>query len=32
MNNLTHSELKEVFDGKNNLGGKPIYIDFYASW
>ena len=24
--------LKEKFDGKKNLGDKPIFIDFYADW
>ena len=32
MNNLTQDNLKNIFDGKQNLGDKPIFIDFYASW
>ena len=32
MNNLTHDELKNIFDGEKNLGDKPIFIDFYADW
>ena len=32
MNKLTQEILKEKFDGKENLGDKPIFIDFYADW
>ena len=32
MNNLTYDSLKEIYDGQNNLTGKPIFIDFYATW
>ena len=32
MNKLTKDILKEKFDGKKNLGDKPIFIDFYADW
>lgn len=32
MNKLTKDILKEKFDGKENLGDKPIFIDFYADW
>ena len=32
MNKLTYDNLKEIYDGEKNLGDKPIYIDFYASW
>ena len=32
MNKLTKDILKEKFDGKKNLGDKPIFLDFYADW
>ena len=32
MNKLTYDELKNIYDGKKNLGSKPIFIDFYADW
>ena len=32
MNNLTYDELKNVYDGEKNLGGKPIFISFKADW
>ena len=32
MNKLTKDILEEKFDGKKNLGDKPIFIDFYADW
>ena len=32
MNNLTYDELKNIYDGKKNLGNKPIFLDFYADW
>ena len=32
MNNLTYSNLKNVWDGQKNLTGKPIFIDFYGEW
>ena len=32
MNNLTYDELKNVYDGEKNLGGKPIFIKFKADW
>ena len=32
MNKLTYSELKNVYDGEKNLGGKPIFISFKADW
>ena len=27
MNKLTYDELKNVYDGEKNLGGKPIFIE-----
>ena len=30
MNKLTYDELKNVYDGEKNLGGKPIFISFKA--
>ena len=32
MNNLTHDDLKKIWDGENNLTDKPIFIDFYGDW
>ena len=32
MNNLNYDELKEVYNGEENLGDKPILIYFYATW
>ena len=32
MNKLTYDELKNVYDGEKNLGGKPIFISFKADW
>ena len=32
MNNLIYSDLKNIWDGQQNLAGKPIFIDFYADW
>ena len=32
MNNLTHNDLKKIWDGENNLTDKPIFIDFYGDW
>ena len=32
MNNLTYSELKEIWDGQKNITNKPIFIDFYGDW
>ena len=32
MNNLTHGDLKNIWDGQNNLTNKPIFIDFYGEW
>ena len=32
MNNLTHKELKNLWDGQNNLINKPIFIHFYGEW
>ena len=32
MNNLTYDELKNIYSDGKNLGGKPIFLDFYADW
>ena len=32
MNNLKYNELKNIWDGENNLIDKPIFIDFYGDW
>ena len=32
MNNLKYNDLKNIWDGENNLIGKPIFIDFYGDW
>ena len=32
MNNLTNNDLKNIWDGQNNLTNKPIFIDFYGDW
>ena len=32
MNNLTQDNVDIIFKDGKNLTGKPIYIDFYASW
>ena len=32
MNKLTYDSLKEIYDGEQNLGGKPIFISFKADW
>ncbi len=32
MNNLTQDNVDTIFKDGKNLTGKPIYIDFYASW
>ena len=32
MNNLTNNNLKNIWDGQNNLINKPIFIDFYGEW
>ena len=32
MNKLTYDEIKNVYDGEKNLGGKPIFISFKADW
>ena len=32
MNNLTYDNLKNIWDGQNNLINKPIFIEFYADW
>ena len=32
MNNLTFDDMKEIWDGQNNLTNKPIFIDFYGDW
>ena len=31
MNNLTYSNLKNIWDGQKNLIGKPILINFYKT-
>ena len=32
MNKLTKNELIKLYDEGKNLSGKPIFIDFYATW
>ena len=32
MNKLTKDELMKLYSEGKNLSGKPIFIDFYASW
>jgi len=32
MNNLTKEELMKIYNEGKNLIGKPIFIDFYATW
>ena len=32
MNNLTYSNLKNIWDGQKNLTDKPIFVHFYADW
>ena len=32
MNNLTYDELKNIYSDGKNLGGKPIFLEFYADW
>ena len=32
MNKLTKEELMKLYDEGKNLSGKPIFIDFYATW
>ena len=32
MNNLKYDDLKNIWDGQNNLTDKPIFIDFYGDW
>ena len=32
MNNLKYDNLKNIWNGQKNLGGKPIFIEFYADW
>jgi len=32
MNKLTYNEIKNIYDGEKNLGGKPIFISFKADW
>ena len=32
MNKLTKEELMELYNEGKNLSGKPIFIDFYATW
>ena len=32
MNNLKYNDLKNIWDGQNNLTDKPIFIDFYGDW
>ena len=32
MNKLTKSELMKLYNEGKNLSGKPIFIDFYATW
>ena len=32
MNNLTKKELMKIYNEGENLSGKPIFIDFYATW
>ena len=32
MNKLTKNELMKLYNEGKNLSGKPIFIDFYATW
>ena len=32
MNKLTKEELMKLYDKGKNISGKPIFIDFYATW
>ena len=32
MNKLTKEELMKLYNEGKNLSGKPIFIDFYATW
>ena len=32
MNNLTKEEFMKLYSEGENLSGKPIFIDFYATW
>ena len=32
MNKLTKQELMKLYNEGKNLLGKPIFIDFYATW
>jgi len=32
MNNLTKEEFMKIYNKGNNLIGKPIFINFYATW
>ncbi len=32
MNKLTKEELMKIYNEGKNLIGKPIFIDFYATW
>ena len=32
MNNLTKEEFMKIYNEGENLSGKPIFIDFYATW
>ena len=32
MNNLTKTEFMKIYNERENLTDKPIFIDFYATW
>ena len=32
MNKLTKEELMKLYNEGKKLSGKPIFIDFYATW
>ena len=32
MNNLKYDDLKNIWDGQQNLTDKPIFIKFFATW
>ena len=32
LGSLNEDELKNIWDGENNLIDKPIFIDFYGDW
>ena len=32
MNKLTLDEFQDMYKDRENISGKPIYIDFYADW